>query len=309
MFELFGLSHDTMLAIVLAVMLVASLAVDFIFHKGDDMRSAVLWSIFWVVCGIAVGGFVYLIFGADGASQYFAGYALEKALSMDNLIVFMAIFSYFGVKDVKDQHKVLLWGIAGAILFRAIFVAVGGSLFNAHASFDVFGYALELHTIVSVVFGLIVGYSAVAMLRSNEEADADEEEDYADKWYNRLAKRWFPSAGALVFAGITVELSDVMFSFDSVPTVIAVTKEPMIVYAAMLSAILGLRALFFVIQALVEKLWLLEKFVIAILFFVAAKLIAEPFGLHISPLASVSIVLGLIFAGVMASLLVKQKVS
>lgn len=304
---MFGLSHDVLLGIVLAVMLVVSLSVDFIFHKGDDMRSAALWSIFWVACGIAVGGFVYLIFGADGASQYFAGYALEKALSMDNLIVFMAIFAYFGIKDVKDQHKVLLWGIAGAILFRGIFVAVGGTLFNAHASFSVFGVSMELHTIISVVFGLIVGYSAVAMLRSNEEEDAGEEEDFANKWYNRLAKRWFPNAGVLIFAGITVELSDVMFSFDSVPTVIAVTKEPMIVYAAMLSAILGLRALFFVIQALVEKLWLLEKFVIAILFFVAAKLIVEPFGYHISPLASVSVVLGLLFAGVVASLLIRQK--
>lgn len=304
---MFGLSHDALLGVVLAVMLVVSLSVDFFFHKGDDMRSAAIWSIFWVACGIAVGGFVYLIFGADGASQYFAGYALEKALSMDNLIVFMAIFAYFGIKDVKDQHKVLLWGIAGAIIFRGIFVAVGGSLFNAHASFSVFGYALELHTIISVVFGLIVGYSAYAMLRSNEEEDAGDEEDFANKWYNRLAKRWFPKAGALVFAGITVELSDVMFSFDSVPTVIAVTKEPMIVYAAMLSAILGLRALFFVIQSLVNKLWLLEKFVIAILFFVAAKLIAEPFGVHISPLASVSIVLGLLFLGVVASLLIKPK--
>lgn len=304
---MFGLSHDVLLGIVLAVMLVVSLSVDFFFHKGDDMRSAAIWSIFWVACGIAVGGFVYLIFGADGASQYFAGYALEKALSMDNLIVFMAIFSYFGVKDVKDQHKVLLWGIAGAILFRGIFVAVGGSLFNAHATLSVLGYSVELHTIISVVFGLIVGYSAVAMLRAGNEQEVEEEEDFANKWYNRLAKRWFPGAGALVFAGITVELSDVMFSFDSVPTVIAVTKEPMIVYAAMLSAILGLRALFFVIQALVEKLWLLEKFVIAILFFVAAKLIVEPFGVHVSPLASVSIVLGLLFVGVVASLLITPK--
>ncbi len=305
---MFGLSHDQLLGIVLAVMLVASVSVDFIFHKGDDMKSAVLWSIFWVVCGIVVGGFVYLIFGADGASQYFAGYALEKALSMDNLIVFIAIFTYFGVKDVKDQHKVLLWGIAGAILFRGVFVLLGGSLFNAHATFHVLDFEVELHTVISVLFGLIVGYSAVAMLRANEEVDAsEEEEDYANKWYNRIAKRWFPGAGALVFAGITVELSDVMFSFDSVPTVIAVTKEPMIVYAAMLSAILGLRALFFVIQALVERLWLLEKFVIAILFFVAAKLMSEPFGVHISPLASVSVVLGLLFLGVVTSLLFKPK--
>lgn len=302
---MFGLSHDVLLAIVLAVMLVMSISVDFIFHKGDDMKSAVLWSLFWVACGIVVGAFVYLIFGVDGASQYFAGYALEKALSMDNLIVFMAIFSYFGIKSAKDQHKVLLWGIAGAIIFRGIFVLVGGSLFNAHATFDVFGQAIQLHTVISIVFGLIVGYSAYAMLTSNEAEG--EEDDYSEAWYNKLAAKWFPKAGVLVFAGITVELSDVMFSFDSVPTVIAVTKEPMIVYAAMLSAILGLRALYFVIQQLVEKLHLLEKFVVGILFFVAAKLIVEPFGLEISPLHSVIVVVGLLALGVVASLVIKPK--
>lgn len=302
---MFGLSHDVLLGIVLALMLVFSLSVDFIFHKGDDMKSATIWSLFWVGCGILVGVAVYFIFGADGASQYFAGYALEKALSMDNLIVFMAIFSYFGIKSAKDQHKVLLWGIAGAIVFRGIFVAFGGTLFNLHNEISLLGLTFQAHTAVSIVFGLIVGYSAYAMLTSNEAEG--EEDDYSETWYNKLAAKWFPSAGVLVFAGITVELSDVMFSFDSVPTVIAVTKEPMIVYAAMLSAILGLRALYFVIQSLVEKLWLLEKFVVAILFFVAAKLIAEPFGYSVSPLQSVILVIGLLVAGVVASLVIKPK--
>lgn len=302
---MFGLSHDVTLGIVLAGFLVVSLLVDFVFHKGDDMKSAVIWSVFWVACGIGIGGAVYAIFGADGASQYFAGYALEKALSMDNLIVFMAIFSYFGVKSAKDQHKVLLWGIAGAIIFRGIFVAIGGTLFNAHATLTLFGFTVELHTIISIVFGLVVGYSAFMMLKDNEAEG--EEDDYDQKWFNKLARKICPTAGALLFCGITVELSDVMFSFDSVPTVIAVTKEPMIVYAAMLSAILGLRALFFVIQALVERLHLLEKFVVAILFFVAAKLIVEPFGYEISPLHSVMVVLGLLAAGVIASLIFPKK--
>lgn len=306
---MFGLSHDMLLAIVLAVMLVLSLSVDFIFHKGDSFKSACIWSVFWVVCGLIVGGFVYLIFGTVGASEYFAGYALEKALSMDNLIVFMAIFSYFGIKDAHNQHKILLLGIAGAIVFRGIFVLIGGSLFNASSDVVIYGHHImtgeTLHTIISTAFGLVVGYSAVMMLKENEAEG--EEEDYANVWYNRLAKRFWPTSGVMVICGITVELSDVMFSFDSVPTVIAVTKEPMIVYAAMLSAILGLRALYFVIQSLVEKLWLLEKFVVAILFFVAAKLIAEPWGYELSPLVSVSIVLGLLAAGVICSLAIKPK--
>lgn len=305
---MFGLSPDMSLGVVLAVMLALSLSIDFIFHKGDDFKSAVKWSLFWVACGLGVGGAVYSIFGAVGASEYFAGYALEKALSMDNLIVFIAIFRYFQITDAKQQHKVLLFGIAGAIIFRAIFVAVGGTLFNAGSDIIIGGVTFTghmIHTCVSILFGLVVGYSAVMMLTANEAED--EEDDYSETWYNKLAAKIWPSAGVLLFAGITVELSDVLFSFDSVPTVIAVTKEPMIVYAAMLSAILGLRALFFVIQSLVSKLWLLEKFIVAILFFVAGKLIAEPFGFDINPLVSVSIVLGLLGAGVAASLLINQK--
>lgn len=304
---MFGLSHDVLLGIVLAAMLVFSVTVDFIFHKGTDFKSSVIWSVFWVACGIAVGGAVYVIFGADGAAKYFAGYALEKALSIDNLVVFIAIFSYFGIKSVKDQHTILLWGIAGAIIFRGIFVAIGGTLFNLTHVINVFGlFTIEAHTLMSTVFGLIVGFSAYKMMNSGGEA---EDKDFNNMWYNKLAHKWFPRAGVLVFAGITVELSDVMFSFDSVPTIIAVTKEPMIVYAAMLSAILGLRALFFVIQSLIERLWLLEKFVVAILFFVAAKLIAEPHGLHISPMTSLAFVLGMLFMGVVASLVIKQKAS
>lgn len=306
--SIFGLSHDAMLAIVLAIFLVFSLSVDFIFHKGDSFKSAVIWSVFWVACGIVVGGCVYLIYGTTGASEYFAGYALEKALSMDNLIVFMAIFSYFGIKDAHRQHTILLWGIAGAIIFRGIFVAIGGTLFNASSDITLFGHTItgeSIHIGVSTLFGLVVAYSAVMMLKDNEAEG--EEDDYDQKWFNKLAHKFFPAAGVMLFCGITIELSDVMFSFDSVPTVIAVTKEPMIVYAAMLSAILGLRALYFVIQSLVAKLHLLEKFVVAILFFVAAKLIAEPWGYTVSPLHSVEIVIGLLALGVIASLAIKPK--
>ena len=199
---MFGLTHDELLAIVLAIVLVVSLSVDFIFHKGDSFKSAVVWSLFWVACGIAVGGAVYLIYGTVGASEYFAGYALEKALSMDNLIVFMAIFSYFGIKSAKDQHKVLLWGIAGAIVFRGIFVYIGAGLFNASSDLVIYGHHImtgeQVHILISTLFGLAVGYSAIMMLQSNEAEG--EEDDFSEKWFNKLAKKWFPTAGVLVLA-------------------------------------------------------------------------------------------------------------
>lgn len=290
----------------LAIVGGAALAIDFFGHKkGEEMsvKTASLWSIFWIMCGILMGGLVYLELGADAASQYFAGYAMEKALSVDNLMVFSAIFAYYKIKKQEDMHTVLTYGIIGAIVFRAIFVTVGAGLFNNHTSLFMLGsFDVTLHLVMSAIFAAIIFWGAYGMLTANEAED--ETEDYDNVWYNKLARRWFPKAGALFFAAVTIELSDVMFSFDSVPAVIAVAKDTAVVYSAMLMAVLGLRALFFVLEALMKHLHHLEKAVVAILVFIGIKLIAEPLGLDISPMLSVSVVLGLLAVGVIASLVV-----
>lgn len=294
----------------LAVVGGAALAVDFFGHKkGEEMsvKTASLWSVFWILCGILMGGLVYLEMGANAASQYFAGYAMEKALSVDNLMVFSAIFAYYKIKKQEDMHTVLTYGIIGAIVFRAIFVTVGAGLFNSETSlgFSIFGLPVTLHLVMSVIFAAIIFWGAYGMLTANEAED--ETDDYDNVWYNKLARKWFPKAGALFFAAVTIELSDVMFSFDSVPAVIAVAKDTAIVYSAMLMAVLGLRALFFVLEALMKHLHHLEKAVVAILVFIGIKLVAEPLGLDISPMLSVSVVLGLLAVGVIASLALPNK--
>ncbi|MBK4641250.1 tellurium resistance membrane protein TerC, partial [Enterobacter hormaechei] len=226
---------------------------------------------------------------------FVTGYALEKVLSVDNLFVMMAIFSWFSVPD-RYRHRVLYWGIIGAIVFRGIFVAIGTGL-------------LSLGPYVELIFAVVVAWTAVMMLKGG--GDDDEIEDYSQHLAYRLVKRFFPiwpklsghaflltqkevdaelakpenkdvSVGRLKKAALyatplmlcvaVVELSDVMFAFDSVPAIIAVSREPLIVYSAMMFAILGLRTLYFVLEALKQYLSQLEKAVIVLLFFIAFKL-------------------------------------
>nr|MDM8794815.1 tellurium resistance membrane protein TerC [Klebsiella pneumoniae] len=140
--------------------------IDLFMHRDDkpiSLKSAALWSVFWVVVAMAFAGFLYIHHGAEVASLFVTGYALEKVLSVDNLFVMMAIFSWFAVPD-RYRHRVLYWGIIGAIVFRGIFVAIGTSL-------------LSLGPYVEVVFAIIVAWTAVMMLKSGD--DDDEIEDYS----------------------------------------------------------------------------------------------------------------------------------
>ena len=308
---------------VMVGVLLLSILVDFFGHKeGEEItiHSAIKWSLFWVALALGYFTFMWMEYGKEYASLFLSGYVLEKSLSVDNLMVFVAIFTSFGIKSTSTQHKVLLWGIVGAIVFRGIFVAVGSALFHLHWS-------------VQVLFGLIVGYSAYAIFKGGDD---EEEIDYQNHWANRLVGKIYPVSGKLdgskfftVVDGIKVvtpvllcmaviEFTDVIFSFDSVPVVIGVSKEPLIIYSAMLFAILGLRALFFVLSVAMKYLCHLEKFIGVVLLFVAAKLCYSPFAetlhnkwgvfpLDISPGVSVVIVLSLLVCGVVASVVFPEK--
>jgi tellurite resistance protein TerC len=315
----------------------AAFVLDMVTHRDDKpitLLGASLWSVFWVAISLAFAGFLYVEHGSAVASLFVTGYALEKVLSVDNLFVFMAIFAWFKVPDGL-RHRVLYWGIIGAIVFRAIFVAIGTSL-------------LAFGPWVEIVFALIVGWTAVMMLRSG--GDDDDEEDYSQHLAYRFAKKLFPAwprlyghnffvsrkkledevsksenkdislaARGAIFATplflclVVVEVSDVLFAFDSVPAVIAVSREPLIVYSAMLFAILGLRTLYFVLEALKRYLVHLEKAVIVLLFFISAKLALNatghifPHGYSIGPNVSLIIVLAVLAIGILASVIFPAK--
>ncbi len=301
--------------IVLASVLILSIFIDFVGHKDGKeigIKSALAWSGFWIALALSYYAFIWLEYGKDFASLFLAGYALEKSLSVDNLIVFLAIFSSFGIKTTSLQHKILLWGIAGAIFFRAIFVGLGTAAFN-------------IHWVVPVVFGLLIIYSAYTIFKGIVKGEDEEDVDYSKHWVVKYVGKILPVSQSLdgnkfitVVNGIkmatpallcvaVVELTDVMFSLDSIPAVISVSQEPLIIYSAMLFAILGLRALFFVLSVAIKYLVHLEKAVAVLLVFVGGKLIVAPFGYHIDANTSLYIVLGLLAAGVIASLLFPAK--
>ncbi|HBO6306282.1 TerC/Alx family metal homeostasis membrane protein [Pseudomonas nitroreducens] len=315
----------------------SALLLDMLTHRDDKpitLTRASLWSVFWVAISMAFAGFLYVQHGPEVASLFVTGYALEKVLSVDNLFVFIAIFSWFAVPDGL-RHRVLYWGIIGAIVFRGIFVAIGTGL-------------LAFGPWVEIVFALIVGWTAVMMLKGGD--DEEEEEDYSQHLAYRFAKKLFPvwpklyghnffvsrkkleveiqkpenkglslAAKGGIFATplflclVVVEVSDVLFAFDSVPAVIAVSREPLIVYSAMLFAILGLRTLYFVLEALKRYLVHLEKAVIALLFFIAGKLGLNAtdhlfhHGISIDPNTSLIIVLVVLAVGILASVLFPEK--
>ncbi|ENC8602409.1 tellurium resistance membrane protein TerC [Escherichia coli] len=333
------IGFPTETVIVFIALSVGAIFIDLFMHRDDrpiSLKSAALWSVFWVVVAMAFSGFLYIHHGAEVASLFVTGYALEKVLSVDNLFVMMAIFSWFAVPD-RYRHRVLYWGIIGAIVFRGIFVAIGTSL-------------LSLGPYVEVVFAIIVAWTAVMMLKSGD--DDDEIEDYSQHLAYRMVKRFFPIwpklrghafllnqkevdaelakpensdvtigrgkkaalyATPLFLCVAVVELSDVMFAFDSVPAIIAVSREPLIVYSAMMFAILGLRTLYFVLEALKQYLLHLEKAVIVLLFFIAAKLGLNAtdhiwhHGYSIAATTSLYVVLGVLALGILASVMFPGK--
>lgn len=318
------LGFPTIDVIVLVSVLVLSILIDFFGHKENkeiSVKSAVLWSIFWIATAFGYYAFIWFEHGKEFASLFLSGYVLEKSLSVDNLVVFVAVFASFGIKSTHLQHKILLWGIAGAIVFRGIFVAIGAVL-------------MSLAWWVQLAFGAAVIVSAILMLRKGSD-DADV--DYSKHWATRLVSKIMPVSNKLdgenfitklpngvrvatpaLLCVFVIEMVDVIFAVDSVPAVIAVTQEPLLVFASMLFAILGLRALFFLLAVALKYLVHLEKAVVVVLFFVGAKLMYHPFAAklngiwsgfpaHIDPNISMYIVLGLLALGVIASFIFPEK--
>nr|WP_282443311.1 TerC/Alx family metal homeostasis membrane protein [Pseudomonas sp. B329] len=322
---------------VFVALAIGAMIIDMFTHRGDkpiSLFQASAWSVFWVLISFGFAGFLYVEHGPDVATLFVTGYALEKVLSIDNLFVFMAIFAWFKVPNGL-RHRVLYWGILGAIVFRLIFVAIGTGL-------------LALGPWVEVVFAVIVAWTAVMMLRSG--GDDEEQEDYSQHMAYRFAKKLFPVwpklhghdffvrrktleaeltqpenqglslaakgglfATPLFLCLVVMEVSDVLFAFDSVPAIIAVSREPLIVFSAMLFAILGLRTMYFVLEALKRYLVHLEKAVIALLFFIAIKLGLNAtshifhHGYTIDPDTSLIIVVVVLAIGIFASVLFPQK--
>ena len=258
------------LAFVLAV-----LALDlFVLHRRArevSLREAGTWSAVWIVIGLGFGALVWAWAGGGAAQAYLAGYLIEKSLSVDNIFLFAAIFSAFAI-PARYQHRVLMFGVVGALALRATFIAAGISLLDA------------IHP-VSYVFGVVLLVSAVNMLRGGAHAVPE------DSRVLRLLRRRLPVSGELhgqrfvvrdagrllatplLLALLVVEITDVMFAVDSVPAILAVTTDPFVVYTSNVFALLGMRALYFLLVATAARLRYLRLGLAVILSGVAVKLL------------------------------------
>jgi tellurite resistance protein TerC len=287
---------------VLGVILVM-LAVDLVAHRTAhvvSMREAAAWSAVWVSLGVAFGAVVWWIFGAEYASQYFAGYVIEKTLAVDNVFVFAIIFSYFAVAR-EHQHRVLFYGVVGALVFRAIFIAGGAALISSA------GWVLY-------VFGAFLVFTGWRMARSRHE-HPDPSRSRTVRLFQRLvpttpdyhgAKFWIRENGRrlatpLLTVLVLIEVSDIIFAVDSIPAIFAVTQEPFLVFTSNAFAILGLRALYFLLAGMVDRFVHLKLGLAIVLVWVGAKMLLADV-VHVPTLLSLGVVIAIITLSIIASL-------
>jgi tellurite resistance protein TerC len=287
----------------------AMLALDLgVFHRKAhevSLREAGAWSAVWVALALGAAGFVYAAFGAQRGTEFVTGYLIEKALAVDNIFVFYAIFAYFAV-PAAYQHRVLFWGILGALALRGVFVFLGAALIQ------------QFHWVM-YVFGAILVLTAVKLLWIREEGIHPERNPAY-----RLVRRIVPSvpeyhgarftvvkqgrryATPLLVCLILIEWTDLVFAVDSIPAIFAVTSDPFIVYTSNIFAILGLRSMFFLLSGVIGRFWLLKPCLALVLAFVGAKmLLADLYKVPVG--ASLGVVAGLILAGVAGSLLLPRR--
>ena len=259
------------------------LAVDLgIFHRHAHVvsfRESLSWSIVWVTLALAFNYAFYLYaadrFGAERATQaaleFLTGYLVEKSLAVDNIFVFVLVFAYFGVPTVY-QHRVLFYGILGALVFRAGFIAIGAALMQYHALVLVFG-AFLLFTGVKMLWApdQKVEPERNIILRLFRRCVPVTSELAGHHFLIKRAGRWH--ATPLLVALVFLELSDILFAVDSVPAIFAVTREPLIVFTSNVFAILGLRAMYFMLAGAVERFHFLKYGLALILIFVGIKMV------------------------------------
>ncbi len=284
------------------------LVIDLVAHQGEEdarkrQKKAGIWTAVWITLGLAFTGFVWQVIGGFEAQQYLAAYLLEKSLSLDNLFVFYIIFHGLGVPE-KHHHKVLFWGILGALFFRAIFIFAGVAL-------------VEEYAWVMYVFGAILLYAAYRTYL--EDPTAEEESKLVNWLAERLPLSKHPHEGqffaiengrrvatSLFVALVAIELTDILFAIDSVAAALSVTQDEFILYSANIFAILGLRSLYLFLESTVRDFRYLHYGLSAVLAFAALKLILHDV-VHIPPLLSVAIIVVIISAAIWTSLRADKK--
>lgn len=297
----------TIFGIVVVVLLAADL---FWFNRKNEEPH--FWHTLWICVAYIVAALIFGVFvmyedGVDKGMDYFTGYLLEKSLSMDNIFVMSMIFTSLGVPKMY-QHRVLFWGILGAVIMRGILIGVGDVLI------------LKFHWIL-YLFAVFLIYTGVKMLlmKHDEEGDIRESKIYktVSKMFHVtheihgehfvIKKNGITYITPLFFALLIIETMDVIFALDSIPAIFLVTTDVYIVYTSNIFAILGMRALYFLLAAIIGKFVYLKPAISIILIFIGFKIFMPMFGYEIQEWQSLSVTIGLLAGGILLSLIKKPQ--
>ena len=288
-----------------AFFILAMLALDLgVFNRKSHvikMKEAMLWTLFWVTLALLFGTGIYFFYGHGKAMEFLAGYLIEYSLSIDNLFVFMLIFRFFNVPRAYE-HKALFWGILMALATRAVFIFAGVALINTFSW-------------VMYIFGAFLIFTGIKMAL-NKQTEVHPDKNIAIKLLRYVipvtsrfsgarffvVKRGVRHATPMLAVLLALETTDILFAIDSIPAVLAISKDPFIIYTSNVFAILGLRSLFFAISGLMKLFHLLHYGLAAILTFVGIKMLIEDF-FHVPVTISLLVIASILVMSIVSSLI------
>lgn len=291
------------------LLVLALLALDLgVFHRRVHVihtREALMWSIFWICLALLFNVGVYFWFGHKHALEFFTGYVIEKALSVDNIFVFVVIFTYFAVPQ-ELHHRVLFWGIVGALILRAAFILAGAALIQT------------FHWVI-YIFGVFLIFTG-AKLFLDRGSEVHPEKNPVFRLFRKFVRSVDGYRGAhffvtqngvryatpLLLVLVCIEATDVVFALDSIPAIFAITRDPFIVYTSNIFAILGLRALYFLLAGIIPKFRYLRVGLAVVLVFVGIKMVIEGF-YEIPIVLSLLFILIVLSSSVVLSWLIPEK--
>jgi len=285
--------------------IIVMLAIDLFLHRDAHeirLKEAAIWSTIWVAVGVAVGAAIWWGYGSEFGLQYFGGYLIEKSLAVDNVFVWAILLGYFAV-PARYQHRVLFYGVVGALVFRAIFIAAGSALIASAAW-------------VLYIFGAFLILTGVKMLVQRNQ-HADPSRSVVLRVFRRLVpvtddfdgQRFVTRRAGVLMATpllavlVVIEITDVIFAVDSIPAIFAITQEPFLVFASNAMAILGLRAMYFLLAGVMHRFVYLKLGLSLVLVWVGIKMIVSHGFMTIPTTVSLGVIAVILTASVVASLL------
>lgn len=301
------MDNELLAWIVFIVMAVALVILDIVLHRKPEhipVKKALRETAIWVVAALCFGVFIFFMFGETRGMEFITAYIMEESMSIDNLFVFILIFGLFSIPD-EYQHKALFYGIFGAVIFRLIFMLIGVRLME----FD----------FVMYIFGIILAYAALKTLFAKESDDEGGNSKIAvfmskhlktsprldgDRFFTRVDSRLMMTP--LLLCVIVIEISDLVFALDSIPAVLALSSDLLVIYTSNIFAILGLRSLYFAIKGGLNSMKYLKYGLGVILLFIAAKLLLNEV-IEIPIAASLGFIVAVLSVTIIASLMAKDR--